>query len=157
MKHVVQKGISNTRLLQRSKYQKISWVRVGMNWVTNYHTELMAINLFGVLFCWIVQLYTYQRAFVTKFSMVSARLDLELLLSQQQLREVSQWLDHQCLFVCLSVCMYVCIYVCMYVCMYVCIYVFICPIVLQAFSKAEVEAGKKKNEQLQNFHDVSTH
>ena len=34
-----------------------------------------------------VQLYTYQKAFMTKFSMVSARLDIELLTSQQRMRE----------------------------------------------------------------------
>lgn len=36
-----------------------------------------------------MQLYTYQRSFMTKFSMVSARLDIELLTSQQRLREVT--------------------------------------------------------------------
>ena len=36
----------------------------------------------------IVQLYTYQKAFMTKFSTVSARLDIELLTSQQRMREV---------------------------------------------------------------------
>ena len=35
-----------------------------------------------------VQLYTYQKAFMTKFSMVSARLDIELLTAQQRMREV---------------------------------------------------------------------
>lgn len=39
-----------------------------------------------LLYC-LVQLYTYQRAFMTKFSMVSSRLDVELLTTHQQLRE----------------------------------------------------------------------
>lgn len=34
-----------------------------------------------------VQLYTYQESFMTKFSMVSARLEVELLTSQQRMRE----------------------------------------------------------------------
>lgn len=36
----------------------------------------------------IVQLYTYQRAFIMKFTEVSARLDIELLVSQKRRREV---------------------------------------------------------------------
>lgn len=35
----------------------------------------------------IMQLFTYQQAFMSKFSMVSSRLDLELLASQQRIRE----------------------------------------------------------------------
>lgn len=35
----------------------------------------------------VVQLYTYQRSFMTKFSMVSARLEVELLTSHQRMRE----------------------------------------------------------------------
>lgn len=34
-----------------------------------------------------VQLYTYQRSFMTKFSMVSARLEVEQLTSHQRMRE----------------------------------------------------------------------
>ena len=41
-----------------------------------------------MMFCLFpVQLYTYQKSFMTKFSMVSARLEVELLTSQQRLRE----------------------------------------------------------------------
>ena len=35
-----------------------------------------------------VQLYTYQRNFITKFMTVSSQLDLELLISQKRMREV---------------------------------------------------------------------
>ena len=34
-----------------------------------------------------VQLFTYQEAFMSNFSMVSARLEVELLASQQRMRE----------------------------------------------------------------------
>jgi hypothetical protein len=42
----------------------------------------LPINTFEIM-----QLYTYQKAFMTKFSTVSARLDIELLTSQQRMRE----------------------------------------------------------------------
>ena len=35
----------------------------------------------------VVQLYTYQQSFMTKFSVVSARLEVELLVSHQRMRE----------------------------------------------------------------------
>ncbi|CAI8044669.1 Ankyrin repeat and fibronectin type-III domain-containing protein 1, partial [Geodia barretti] len=42
----------------------------------------LPINTFEIM-----QLYTYQKSFMTKFSTVSARLDIELLTSQQRMRE----------------------------------------------------------------------
>lgn len=44
------------------------------------------LNLLFVC-CVVVQLYTYQRSFMTKFSKVKARVDVELLASVQNLRE----------------------------------------------------------------------
>lgn len=38
-------------------------------------------------FAYSVQLYTYQRAFITKYSEASARLEVELITSQQRMRE----------------------------------------------------------------------
>ena len=49
----------------------------------------MHFSLSGMCDCidYLVQLYTYQRSFMTKFSMVSARLEVELLTCHQRLRE----------------------------------------------------------------------
>ena len=69
-----------------------------------------------------VQLYTYQRSFMTKFSMVSSRLDLEQLVSQQRLREAFSNADlsaakhlHSELDSFQEVCVCVCVCVCVYI------------------------------------------
>ena len=83
------------------------------------------------LFC-IVQLYTYQRSFMTKFSMVRSRVDVELLASVQILREalskaevkeakekkdrLEDFHSVSCVFVCSCVCVCVCMCMCVCVC-----------------------------------------
>lgn len=79
-------------------------------------------NLFIIV---IVQLYTYQRAFIMKFTEVSARLDIELLVSQKRRREVVLLHNNYYYY-----------------------------IQQQAFSKAEIAAAKNQHEQLQNIHEV---
>ena len=56
---------------------------------TDYIHVYTCIMILHYPFLSTVQLYTYQKAFMTKFSMVSARLDIELLTAQQRMREVS--------------------------------------------------------------------
>ena len=86
-----------------------------------------------------VQLYTYQRPFMLRFAQVSARLDIELLITQKKRREVS------CIYI---VCKHVQYQHVLWCLLRYEIYL------LQAFSKAEGAAAKSQHEQLQKIHEV---